>query len=478
MRAFFADSGYSEAALKKTVGRSAPPARGELQLMLFMTRDASPGNVLARLFLMGADVARESADELLPEWFRDLCIDCGMLSVFADRYRAEVVIVPTDEFLVVSDAFAMLGTDASADFVLPASTHSANFLRRLIVPGRAGDALDLGCGCGIHALYLSLQSARVVASDISERAAGYARFNAELNARANIEVVTGDRLQAVGERRFDLIVSNPPFVPGPESLYTYRDTEGELDEFCAALVQDAAAHLEVGGILQMLCEWVEIEGQDWQDRVRSWVSDTACDTWILHSPPQRPGAYVRQRAGDIQSAVGSDAQAFDDWVMHFRERNVTAIHPGMILLRKRDGKNWFHVHDMASDLTGSAGEAVLRGIGACDFLESCSDDGELGEARLKLSPYLKLEQRYGREDAHWQPETAVLTMSDGMTMEAEIDMPVMAFLNQLDGSRSVNACVERFAEVANAPADKISADFMPIIRLFIGRGFIVPAAKD
>ena len=88
---------------------------------------------------------------------------------------------------------------------------------------------------------------------------------------------------------------------------------------------------------------------------------------------------------------------------------------------------------------------------------------------------LCLDQSFERNSDHWQPSAATLSMTDGLPMEAEIDMPVMAFLNQLDGTRPLRAAIDAFAEAAAAPVQKVAADFLPITRLFIARGFIVPA---
>lgn len=45
----------------------------------------------------------------------------------------------------------------------------------------------------------------------------------------------------------------------------------ELDLFSRALIRDAARHLNEGGLLQMLFEWVGLEGQPWKDRLKEWI---------------------------------------------------------------------------------------------------------------------------------------------------------------------------------------------------------------
>ena len=472
-RAFLTESGYSEQALIASLGRARPPAEGQLHTLLHLTRKPNAINALVRLFLVGSDLESALAEEVLPGWLIEFGIDTKIFQHDRDRLLANIVIVPTGDFLVASDAFRVLGTDKAEEFVLPASTHSAGYLRQLMISERVERSLDLGCGCGIHALTASLHSAQVIASDISERAILFTTFNAILNRRDNIECVTGDGFAALGDQKFDQIISNPTFFPGPGSAYTCRDNRLELDEFCRLLVSDSAKHLNDGGHLQMLCEWVEIEGEPWQERLKSWVHGTDCDTWLLHSPPVLPAIYASKRLTDIQGETTAQDRGYDEWLEYFASRNVVAIHPGMIVLRKRRGDNWFHVHDLATALTGDSGEAVRRGIIANDFL-SRADDAALLDATLSLSPHLVLEQRYSRTDNQWQPEMSALNMSDGMPMEAEVDMPVMALLNQLDGSRSLGECITRFAEAASVDEGKIQDDFLPIVRLFVGRGFLTP----
>ncbi|MFG2127171.1 HemK2/MTQ2 family protein methyltransferase [Streptomyces sp. NPDC048751] len=89
----------------------------------------------------------------------------------------------------------------------------ADALRREgIRPG--ADVLDVGTGSGALALEAARLGASVTAVDISWRAVLTARFNAWCS-RQRVEVRHGDLTGAVRDRSFDLVISNPPYVPSP-----------------------------------------------------------------------------------------------------------------------------------------------------------------------------------------------------------------------------------------------------------------------
>ena len=89
-------------------------------------------------------------------------------------------------------------------------------------------ALDLGTGCGIQSFHLLHHAEHVTATDISERALAFTRFNLLLNAEAlhldpdrledRVSLRLGSLLEPVAGEEFELVVSNPPFVITPRTL--------------------------------------------------------------------------------------------------------------------------------------------------------------------------------------------------------------------------------------------------------------------
>lgn len=78
--------------------------------------------------------------------------------------------------------------------------------------------LDVGTGSGIIAITLAkeIQNSFVVALDINEKAIELAKTNADLNSVDNIKIVLSDLFSNVENEKFDLIVSNPPYISKEE----------------------------------------------------------------------------------------------------------------------------------------------------------------------------------------------------------------------------------------------------------------------
>jgi len=125
----------------------------------------------------------------------------------------------------------------------------------------ARSVLDIGTGSGCIAVALAckLPGASVTAVDISEAALAVSRRNAEKNGVV-IEFLQGSLFEPVVGRRFDLMVSNPPYIPSQdiESLQPEVrdfDPRGALDggkdglEVYRALIPAAAVLLNPGGWL-------------------------------------------------------------------------------------------------------------------------------------------------------------------------------------------------------------------------------------
>jgi len=80
--------------------------------------------------------------------------------------------------------------------------------------GRSVNVADLGTGSGAIAIALAHERPRcqIIATDISQQALGLAKLNAEHHAIENIEFRIGSWVEALADHKFDLLVSNPPYI--------------------------------------------------------------------------------------------------------------------------------------------------------------------------------------------------------------------------------------------------------------------------
>lgn len=124
--------------------------------------------------------------------------------------------------------------------------------------------LDLCAGSGCIGLSLASLAphARVTLADISREALDIARRNMHALG-VKVELRHGDLFAAVGRERFDLIASNPPYIPRGELARLQREVQFEprlaLDGgadglmFYRRIAEAAADHLNPGGSI-----WLEV----------------------------------------------------------------------------------------------------------------------------------------------------------------------------------------------------------------------------
>ena len=122
--------------------------------------------------------------------------------------------------------------------------------------------LDLCCGSGC--IGLSLKSlcprAQVVLTDVSRDALEVAKLNAE-QLSVDVDFRHGDLYKAVGRARFDLIASNPPYIPHIDLAGLQKEVRHEpmlaLDggrdglDFYRRIAEGAAKHLNPGGAIYL-----------------------------------------------------------------------------------------------------------------------------------------------------------------------------------------------------------------------------------
>jgi hypothetical protein len=359
-------------------------------------------------------------------------------------------------------------------------------------------ALDLGTGCGIQAFHLLHHCEHVTATDISERALAYARFNILLNAQAlsvdparledRVSLRLGSLLEPVAGEEFGLVVSNPPFVITPRSdredtsgQFTYRDGGLPGDGIVAALVAGLPSVLAPGGTAQMLGNWEVAAGTGWQERPQGWVPADV-DAWFIQREQVGPDEYAETWLRD--ASEGRDRQHYKDayaaYLADFESRNVKGIGFGMVLLRRplSPGQPFSRFEEITYPIEQPIGPHLGAALERQDWLAA----NNLDEAHLLVADDVT-EERHQRPGAE-HPGVILLRQGAGLRRTNLLSTELAGFISACDGDLSagqIAGALEALLGGGLAGEDGFDAGsfrsgLLAEVANLVRDGFLLPAA--
>jgi release factor glutamine methyltransferase len=211
------------------------------------------------------------------------------------------------QHILGSQEFCGLDFDVTSDVLIPRHDTEVLVSESVFRKPDAVTVLDIGTGSGCISVALkkNLVHAFVTATDISETALAVARRNAVKND-VQIEFLSGHLFDPVAGRRFDLIVSNPPYIPAEDIQHLdpeVRDydprvaLDGGCDglEFYRAIIPAAIKYLHPNGFLV-----VEI-GEGQAENVKNIFRNTGgyADPFSAYDPGGRERVIGAQRKESI-----------------------------------------------------------------------------------------------------------------------------------------------------------------------------------
>ena len=272
-------------------------------------------------------------------------------------------------------------------------------------------------------------------------------------------------------------MSNPPFVISPGARLTYRDGGMGGDDLCRTLVQQAGDRLNEGGYAQFLANWQHVEGEEWQDRVRSWVP-AGCDAWIVQREVQDITQYAElwlRDSGDHRTDPALYTERYEAWLDEFEARSTKAVGFGWITLRKSAaaaaGSPSIVAEEWPHAVEQPLGPAVEAHFARQDYLRE-HDDAALLAEHFTLAEEVVQEQvgMPGAED----PEHVVLRQHRGMRRATKVDAVGAGFAGVCDGSLPAGRILDAIAQLM-AEDPVLLRDRTPqAIRLLVEEGFLEP----
>jgi methylase of polypeptide subunit release factors len=504
LREALTTAGYSATGIADRIGPVAVDAvrRNDFRALLRATGDGDRLATLVRVFLAGHPEPAGAVAAALAPLPLDRAVAAGLVErADTDQVRAGVDLDVHHDWWVLSDLDATVTASATLTATATATgtgtgTATAPAARRSLRPdhvlgvGNAaatlagatirrpiGAALDLGAGCGVQSLHLSGHAGSVTATDISDRALRFAATTAALNGQ-EWELVAGDLLDPVAGRRFDLVVSNPPFVVGPASTrYAYRDSGRPGDTVCAELAAAAPDVLTEGGTLQYLANWLHIAGEDWRERVGGWFVGTGCDAWAVQRDVSDPVDYVDLWLRDASEPA--DAARREAWLNWFDEVGATAVGFGVVTVRRGGREDpLVRVEELTQTVEPPLGEAIAAWFDRRDWLAGRLADGfaPLLSERLRRSPDLRLTQEADHDGSDWAVGRQILTQTGGLRWTEEVDAVALALVSGADGRTPVRDQLTVLAAAFDVPVATLAAAAGPVVAAMVERGFLLPPA--
>ena len=476
LRQTLVDADYTVSGVRDRLGDMAARALSREQLIpaLRATGGEERLGVLLRLWRLQEPVSEASARAMLP--VAELA-EAGLLSVEDGRVRALVHLSPWElnegeqTGYVVSDPTVRPGQGRlRADHVVGAGGASAT-LSKLIVDGPVDRALDLGTGCGVQSLHLAARAAEVCATDVNPRALRLAEISCALSGVDNMRTREGSLFEPVRGERFDLIVSNPPFVITPDSArYTYRESDFAGDTVCSELVRQAPRHLTDGGWCQILANWLHVGGEDWRDRVGAWVAGTGCSGWVVQRDVQDPAEYVELWLRDsCEQGTPEYTRRYDAWLDYFDREGVRAIGFGWICLRNDVAQDaTVRVEDLRHEIEQPVGPYLPDVVDGAMTAHRLTDAALLS-AHVALAPGV-VEERIGVPGAP-DPERILLRQRNGLRRVAQVGTVEAALASVCDGTMPVSPLLDAIAALTEQDTAVVRQRTPEILRSLIAEGF-------
>ena len=557
------DARYTVDGVADFLGESAAAALGRDQLVPALLRcrgeaqreNPATVSVMILLWLVGEDLGRDLLDAAFPRTRTEGLLALGLLEpaaaapegetgqgAAAASFRASVDLRPYGiAEPETADAETAEPETADADAVEPetgnlwvASDLGAHqrpgvlrhdhvlgigqaslSLAQLTVRRNVDRALDLGTGCGIQAFHLLRHARHVTATDISERALAFTRFNLLLNAPAldldpqqlqdRVSLRRGSLLEPVAGEEFDLVVSNPPFVitprnagEDPEGRFTYRDGGMAGDEIVATLVRSLHQVLVPGGTAQMLGNWeirssdvadtaesdvkgAETETEDggsprWSSRIESWLPPET-DAWVIQREVLEPAEYAEMWLRD--AAENRDRaeylSSYDAYLADFASRAVTAVGFGSLFLRRRatpGAAPLRRFEEITHALEQPVGPHLGAAVGRFDWLAA---HPSLQNEFLEVADDVT-EERHARPGAE-HPGVILLRQGAGLRRTNLMSTELTGFVSASDGELSVGQIIGALAALLGRTDPEFSSSLEAEVRNLVLDGFLIPASR-
>jgi SAM-dependent methyltransferase len=387
----------------------------------------------------------------------------------SQAYRATALLYPTASVFIASDMPTMEDFARIEDAVYPAITPECRSFVRGLPASPCDRFLELCAGTGIAALLAAPCAGHVWATDLTERATHFARFNAMLNGLSNVTAVSGDLYEPVAGATFDRIAAHPPYVAAAERTMIYRDGGSDGEWVTRRVIEGVPQHLAPGGVCYCTCVATDRTGAPLEARLREWMGAAGAqfDVIVVTMTSWRPVDRYPQMVANGKMEAPDAARLLRDFEELKIERQVYA---SMAIRRHRGNRPGVTLRRQLGTTDDPAPIARLvrwqSELGEPDALPG------ILECRVRVAPGTTRHVVDQLVDGTWKPMKQSLAREHPFTVRTDADAAVYDFLIRADGVRTVREHWEGMRSAGVISQDLGEEGFATIIRWLAAAGII------
>ncbi|HKE21549.1 MAG TPA: class I SAM-dependent methyltransferase [Bryobacteraceae bacterium] len=366
------------------------------------------------------------------------------------------------------------------DAVMGAGETTLDLCRAAYPAETVGRALEIGCGAGTIALVLAQRAERVVATDTNPRALALARVNAAINGTGNVEFRAGGAFHPVAGERFDLIVSQPPYVSRPpgahEAAYLYGGDRG--DELPMRLLENVCAHLAPRGRAVLLIQWPDAGGPPPEERIPNAAAcDDARVVVLRYPPPDLDYHCAMYASSEVRPGSHSLDERFSLWRGHLESLGIQRLQSTLMTIqRDPEVPAWTAALDLPQESTDQVTSASIDQLIA-NYNLANTDSGSLLRSTLRPPAGTILTKEYTLDDAS-KPAIRAHLPEASYSRSVELSEGSLLLISLVAAAETVGDAVEEFAARQGVTPAQALQNMEPAIRQSLKLGVLSTASPN
>jgi len=306
-------------------------------------------DALIKLFFLGEILSIKILKKIFSSQMITWLINIKLLKQYGQQIKARVMIIPFENYYFTSDFslrinnnhLVILTKPRHTEPVYPLSKNSVDLWQSLINKS-VDTVLDLGTGCGFHAILISSTAKKVTAVDINPRAINFASFNALLNKVKNVTFFKGNLYKPINRDKFDLILANPPYEISLKKRYLYEDGGPLGDKILKEIIEGLPNYLTDRGYCQIVTKIFLSRKVTKKQLSINWLNQAKYKVVFLEFWNSDIYKYAATSSFSFLTNIDEFEKKINQTISNLQKMRINNISYGILTLKK---SSYFSFHE-------------------------------------------------------------------------------------------------------------------------------------